>query len=196
MKITKFGHSCILIEEKGVIILIDQGSYSTSQNQVKNIDFVFITHEHFDHYCLENLKEILKNNPQVKIITNKSVGALSQKENISFCEVGDDKNFNSTGVSIEGIGKDHALIYPSIPIIQNTGCLIANKFFYSGDALIDPLKKVEILALPIAAPWMRLSEAIDYALKINPKICFPVHDWNLHSRDRISGEISEEILFK
>ena len=35
---------------------------------------------------------------------------------------------------------------------------------------------MEILALPVAGPWLKLSEAIDYAKEINPKVCFPVHE--------------------
>ena len=40
MKITKFGHCCLLIEENGVRILTDPGTYSTQQSEVKYIDFV------------------------------------------------------------------------------------------------------------------------------------------------------------
>jgi hypothetical protein len=35
---------------------------------------------------------------------------------------------------------------------------------------------VDILALPVQAPWLKLPEAIDYALALKPKVCFPVHD--------------------
>ena len=35
---------------------------------------------------------------------------------------------------------------------------------------------METLALPVAGPWCKISEVIDYALKIKPKKCFPVHD--------------------
>ena len=82
MKSTKFGHCCLLVEENGVRILTDPGSYSTQQTQVKNIDFVLITHEHEDHLHVDSLKALLENNPQAKIITNKSVGALLEKEGI------------------------------------------------------------------------------------------------------------------
>ena len=61
-------------------ILTDPGTYSTQQNEVKNIDVVLITHEHQDHFHIDSLKALLKNNPQVKIITNKSVGALLEKK--------------------------------------------------------------------------------------------------------------------
>ncbi len=71
----------------------------------------------------------------------------------------------------------HASILP----IQNTGYFISNKLFYPGDTFVNPGKQVEILALPVAGPWLKLPEAIDYALEISPKICFPVHDGILRS---------------
>lgn len=56
MKVTKFGHCCLLIEEEGLRILTDPGSYSTRQNDVQNIDVILITHEHPDHLHIESLK--------------------------------------------------------------------------------------------------------------------------------------------
>ena len=176
MKITKFGHCCLLIEENGVRILTDPGMYSTQQDEVKNIDVVLITHEHQDHFHIDSLKAVLKNNPQAKVITNKSVGALLEKDGIVFNIVEDGQNSNEKGVLIEGFGKDHALMHASIPSIQNTGYFIANRLFYPGDAFTNPGKQIEILALPVAGPWMKLPEAIDYALELKPKTCFPVHD--------------------
>ena len=176
MKITKFGHCCLLIEESGVRILTDPGTYSTQQSEVKNIDFVLITHEHADHFHVDSLKALLKNNPRAKVITNKSVGALLEENSIAFSLVEDGQNFDADGVLIEGFGKDHALMHTSIPPIQNTGYFIADKLFYPGDAFTNPGKQVEVLALPVAGPWMRLLEAIDYAVEVKPKICFPVHE--------------------
>ncbi|OGI60303.1 hypothetical protein A2641_01095 [Candidatus Nomurabacteria bacterium RIFCSPHIGHO2_01_FULL_37_25] len=175
MKITKFGHCCLLVEENGVRILTDPGIYSTQQNEIKNIDIVLITHEHSDHFHIDSIKEILKNNPQIKIITNKSVGVFLEKENIAFSILEDGENYDANGVLVEGFGKDHALMHTSIPPIQNTGYFIANKFLYPGDSFTNPGKQVEILALPVVAPWMKLLEGIDYALLLKPKICFPVH---------------------
>ncbi len=193
MKITKFGHSCLLIDtstglgageggvrsEKlrlGARILIDPGIFSTSQNSVKNIDLILITHEHQDHFSLDSLKIVLKNNPGAKTVTNKSVGVLLQKENISYSVLKNGEVISEKGVLIEGVGEEHASIYSAIPQIENIGYLIADRFFYPGDNLTIPNKKVEILALPVAAPWVKLQEVIDYAIKINPKVCFPVHD--------------------
>ena len=41
------------------------------------------------------------------------------------------------------------------------------------------MKPVEILALPVAGPWMKIADAIEYAKLIKPKVCFPVHDGQL-----------------
>ena len=72
-------------------------------------------------------------------------------------------------------------MHSSIPPIANVGYFIANKLFYPGDALTNPKKPVEVLALPITAPWTKLDEVIDYSLAVKPNICFPVHDGNLKS---------------
>ena len=64
----------------------------------------------------------------------------------------------------------------AIPSVENTGYFIANKLFYPGDAFYKPSKPVEVLAVPVAGPWMKVSEGIDYAKEVKPKKCFPVHD--------------------
>lgn len=176
MKITKLGHCCLLIEEDGKRILTDPGSYSTAQNSVVGIDVILITHEHADHLHVESVKQVLKNNPEAKIITNTAVGKVLEKERISYLLLEHLQNMKIEGILIEGFGDEHSKMYKTIPPVQNTGYFIANILFYPGDAFTNPGKKVGILALPVAGPWMKLSEAIDYALEIKPDKCFPVHD--------------------
>ena len=100
---------------------------------------MLITHEHADHFHIDSLKALLKNNPQAKVITNKSVGALLEKESIAFSTVEDGQNSDANGVLIEGFGKDHALMHTSIPPIQNTGYFIANKLFTP--ATLSPIQE-------------------------------------------------------
>jgi len=181
MKITKLGHCCLIIEENGVRIMTDPGAYSDLQNKEKDIDYIFITHEHQDHFHLESLKVVLKNNPQAKIVTNHGVGKLLDLQKISheILEHGSSKKFGK--VNVEGFGEKHAVIYKEFGQVTNTGYFFANRFFYPGDAFCNPGKPVEILALPVAGPWVKISEAIDYAKEIKPKVCFPVHDGMLNS---------------
>lgn len=176
MKITKLGHCCLLIEHKDKRILTDPGAYSTTQNDVMNIDLVLITHEHTDHLHVESLQEILKNNPQAKIITNTSVGKILSEKGISFDILEDGQNTSFESILLEAFGTKHEEIYKELGLVQNTGFFIDNKLFYPGDAFTNPQKPVEILALPIVAPWTTFKTAIEYALEISPKITFPVHD--------------------
>lgn len=193
MKITKFGHCCMLVEEKGLRILFDPGNFSTAQDELMNIDVILITHEHSDHIHIDSLKTVLKNNPTTTIMTNNGVGVLLDKEGIKYTLVELGQVYNFKGVNIEGIGEYHAIIYETMPIFKNTGFMIADRLFYPGDAFTDPGKPVEILALPAAGPWMKISEAIDYARQIKPKVCFPVHD-GIMLRPEITSKTLERIL--
>lgn len=183
MKITKFGHSCVLIEEKGVRILFDPGSFSNSQDGVENLDIILITHEHADHCDPVSLKNILKNNPTVKIFTNSGVVSVLDKEGIKYDLLEEGGSVVYKDVLIEAFGDKHAIIYSTIPQIQNTGYFINNKFFYPGDNFINPGKPVEILALPVSAPWLKISETLDYAQLIRPSAWFAAHDGMLKNPD-------------
>lgn len=180
MKITKFGHCCLLIEENGLRILTDPGIYTTKQNEIKNIDVVLITHEHSDHLHIESLKAVLKNNPQAKITTNKSVGALLEKEGIVFNIVEDGEELKVLSLKLKGCGKKHAEIYKERSLVENTGYFVGERLFYPGDAFNNPQIPVDILALPVAGPWCKALDAINFALAIKPKKVFPVHDGGLN----------------
>lgn len=184
MTITKLNHSCFLVEEGGVRILIDPGSYSVAECEgLRDIHIILITQIHQDHFGVELLRTLLKNNPGVKIITVQQVGAALVAENIDFAILGDGQSTTEKNVLIEGFGSEHAPIYDGIPVAQNTGYMIASRFFHPGDAFIVPMepsltrpRPVEILAIPTGGPWCKLSDSVDYARKVMPKICIPTHD--------------------
>jgi L-ascorbate metabolism protein UlaG (beta-lactamase superfamily) len=179
MLITKYGHCCLLIEHNSIRILTDPGVYSEQQNNILNIDIVLITHEHSDHLHIESLKKVLVNNPQATIITNSAVGEILKKDNIEFRIIEDGQSDKVCEILFEGFGTSHAIMYPSFTPVQNTGYFIADKLFYPGDALTNPHRTVNILLLPVAGPWIKMSEAIDYAIALKPNICIPVHDGGL-----------------
>ncbi|MBI5645213.1 MBL fold metallo-hydrolase [Candidatus Kaiserbacteria bacterium] len=182
MRITKYGHCCMLVEERGVRILTDPGSWTREEHEsLRDMHIVLFTHEHADHYHLESLTKILANNPIAKVVCNPRVGALLDEAHIPHTVVGDGAIFTEKELSIEGHGSDHAPIHASIPLPKNTGYFIGERFWYPGDALHDPKRAMDILALPVAGPWLLLSSAIDYALAQKPKIAFPVHDMLLSS---------------
>lgn len=175
MNITKFGHCCLLIEVDGVRILTDPGNYNETP-MVTDIDAVLITHEHQDHCHVEGLAIILAKNPKAQVITHSSVGKILDEAGIKWETIADGEEREVKGISIKSFGTEHACIHHDLPPVQNTGFLIAEKLFYPGDSFHHPKQNIEILALPVAGPWMRLEEAIEYAKAVKPRVVFPVHD--------------------
>ena len=46
---------------------------------------------------------------------------------------------------------------------------------HPGDALFVPDEPVDVLATPAAAPWMKISEAVDYLRAVAPTRAVPIH---------------------
>jgi L-ascorbate metabolism protein UlaG (beta-lactamase superfamily) len=176
MRITKFGQCCLLIEVSGKRILTDPGQFSVSQNEVNDLDIVLITHEHADHLHTESLTVILKNNPQAKVITNESVGKILTDLGVTYEVLPETTPTECCGVSIEAFPGKHVEIFEEVGQVQNTGFFVAHELFYPGDAYTLPNKPVPVLALPVAGPWCKAADAINYAITVNPKNSFPVHD--------------------
>jgi L-ascorbate metabolism protein UlaG (beta-lactamase superfamily) len=175
MKITKYGHCCLLIEVKGVRILTDPGNYNVTPD-VEGIDVILITHEHQDHLHIESLQIVLSKNPEAKIFSHAGVGKILDEAKIAYTLIADGETALVKGVSIESSGSEHACIHHDLPVVQNTGFYIDGTLFYPGDSFHNPKKDIAILALPVAGPWMKLEEAIEYAKLVKPKVVFPVHD--------------------
>lgn len=189
MKITKYGHCTLLIELNDAKILTDPGTFSDeSFLDVKDIDAIVITHEHQDHFHIESIKKIIKKNPNVEIFSNHSVGKLLREQGIAFVPVGDSEVGSVKGVMIEGYGREHAEIYETVGLVENTGFIIGDLLYYPGDAFFVPEKKVPILAVPIYGPWMKISDAINFVREFSPMYVIPVHDAPLNE---IGFEISE-----
>lgn len=187
MKVTRFEHSCVLIEENGVRLLTDVGSWNGNPD-VPELDAVLITHEHQDHFDLEKLKTLLAKNPHAQIVTHPGVGALLKEAGITYQSIEPREVVSIKGISIESFGTEHAIIYGDTSPCRNTGYLIAERLFMPGDALHDmPSKPVEILALPTGGPWMKIAEAIDYAKAVHPKHAFPIHDAMYLEDYRVGG---------
>ena len=178
MKITKYGHCCLLIEDQNTRVLTDPGIFSQLDEvlNLRNIDAVIITHEHADHLHTQSLEKILAANPLAAVITNNTVKELLAQSAFACKTVEAGGSIKVKNMLLEAYGTHHAFLHPQIPQIANTGYFFNGKLFYPGDALTNPKRAVEILAVPAVAPWIKISEAIDYVAELRPKVAFAVHD--------------------
>ncbi len=176
MKIKKLGHCCLLIQTKGKTILTDPGVYSDSQNSLTGIDVVLITHEHPDHLHTDSVKQIVANNPGVRIFTNSSVGKKLDEIGVAYSVLEGNATELVEGILLEAFDAQHEEIFEDFALVQNTGYMIDDKLFYPGDAFHNPNKTVDVLALPVAGPWCSINRATHYAIDIKPRVAFPVHD--------------------
>lgn len=193
MKIKKFAQCCLLVEVGGKKIITDPGSFSAEQNDVVGIDAIVITHEHGDHFHVESVQAILKNNPAAVVVTNSGVGKKLDELGIAHTIVEGRGKTMVGDVAIEAFDWKHEEIFEEMGMVQNTGYLIGattggdgattGGLLMPGDAYCVPAEtengagvKVDVLALPIAGPWCRLPDALHYAIKVKPRIAFPVHD--------------------
>lgn len=177
MKITKIGHCCLVLEVEGLKIMTDPGVFTAERHIAEEgIDLILITHEHTDHLHVESLKAVLEKNPDAHVICNAAVAKLLSKQGIESTHISGGEHAEVKGVKIEGFGHDHAEIYEGYNAVENTGYIVAEKFYFPGDAFYNPKRAVDILALPIAGPWMRIKQAVDFLKEVKPRIAFGVHD--------------------
>ncbi len=177
MQIKKIGHCCLVIEIEGLKIMTDPGIFTVDSHiHEDGIDIVLITHEHSDHLHVESLKAVLEHNPNAHVIANASVTKILHEQGIEATHISGGESAEVKGVKIEGFGHTHATIYETFGLVENTGYMIADKFYFPGDAFYGIKRQVDVLALPIAGPWMRVEQAVEYLRELKPRVAFGVHD--------------------
>jgi L-ascorbate metabolism protein UlaG (beta-lactamase superfamily) len=177
MQLTHFGHSCLLAQFDHTSILFDPGTFAHGFEGITGLAAIIITHQHPDHVDVARLPALLEGNPDAPLYadtqTAEQLGARCQA-----VQVGDELSVGE--LTIRAVGGRHAVIHPEIPVIQNNSYLVDDgehraRLMHPGDALFVPDEPVDVLAAPAAAPWMKISEAIDYLRAVAPTHAVPIH---------------------
>ncbi|HEY8886778.1 MAG TPA: MBL fold metallo-hydrolase [Candidatus Microsaccharimonas sp.] len=174
MELTKYEHACFTVEKDGKSLVVDPGSFTTDLTIPENVVAVIITHDHSDHFSEEQIAEIITKNPNALIIGPREVTKQLSGYETRTVHGGD--SFALEGFDLDFYGDNHAVIHRDMPVVQNVGVLIEDRLYYPGDSFTMPEKSVDTLALPIAAPWLKIEDAIEFMKSVGARLTFPTHD--------------------
>ncbi len=178
MLITRFGHAALLVESATTRVLIDPGTFcSDAVFALTGLDAIVVTHQHPDHLDVDRAPALLEANPDAVLIsdpeTAQQVGFGDWFANADGIEtaVGD--------LHVHGIGAQHAQILPEIDRIANVGVVVSDgttALFHPGDTYEYAPGGVDVLAVPLSAPWAKLSETVEFVQRVSPTTILPIHD--------------------
>ena len=186
MKVTKYEHACLVVEEGGQQLVIDPGVLAKLP-KLENVSVIVVTHVHPDHLHVPNLKTLVEGNPEVIIFGSDEVIAELGELDVQKTIVEND-TVTAGSFRLEFFGHDHAIIYQQVPC-QNRGVFVNETLYYPGDSFTLPGKPVQDLAFPAAGPWCKVSEVADFIAEVKPVRAFPTHNGTL-------SEFGEQVNYR
>ncbi|UVS82619.1 metal-dependent hydrolase [Actinokineospora sp. UTMC 2448] len=189
VRITHFGHSCVLLETGTARLLLDPGVWSHGFEDLRDLDAVLITHRHGDHLDPDRLGPLLAANPDAELITDPgSADEVARFDlHATVMRPGDAREV--AGTALHAVGGVHAEIHPEVEVPPNVGYLVDHgAFYHPGDSLHVPEQAVDVLGLPTGAPWLKVSEAVEFFRAVAPRVAVPIHELTL-SREGIDSAL-------
>jgi L-ascorbate metabolism protein UlaG (beta-lactamase superfamily) len=190
VKITKFVHSCLLVEVADRTAIFDPGMMSESALDVDKLEFlddIIITHNHADHFSVPLIKKLVAKFPQVHITAPQQVVDQLAQEGITA------SSEPSEGVVF--FDSPHENVKPLFPEVpEEIGVHYLDTFTDPGDSHSFHETKA-ILALPVQAPWGSTVNAIKLAIELKPQFVIPIHDWHWSdvAREQLYGMIEKAL---
>lgn len=175
MLLTKYEHACFTVEKDGKLLVVDPGAYTTDLPALESVVAIVITHEHPDHFDVTALGALIARNPEAVIYAHADI-TRQLGDSLPNQSVEAGQTMSAGPFTLEFLGGEHAIIHPDMPGVANLGVMINDSLYYPGDSFTLPQKPVTALALPVAAPWLKMSEAFDFLLAVKPTFVFPTHD--------------------
>jgi len=174
MQLTKYEHACFTVEKDDKLLVVDPGEWSSDFIAPAGVVAIVVTHNHGDHFDHEQLEAIINENPNAIIVAPETVTSEIEVFNTETVDAGDTLDIGP--FHLEFFGGKHAVIHSSLPIATNVGVMVNDLLYYPGDSFTLPGRAVDTLALPVSAPWLKISETIDFLSQIRPRLAFPTHD--------------------
>ncbi len=181
MKVKKFPQSHLIIEKNGKKLIIDPGYLSAKNGfapeKFQGADGYLITHQHGDHLDPENIKEIVQDNP---VYGNSDVIKKLKEIGVkSGVVVKNLEKFLVEDFEIQAVELPHFPLPNGNPVPPNTGFLVDDIFFHSGDGmeLLEDINS-DYAALALDMPQsteISVQNVKKMLKKLNAKVYIPIH---------------------
>jgi len=178
--LSRWSHACIRLERGSDVLVIDPGMFTDHAAALAGCDAILVTHEHVDHLDVEPVAAAVRRGahvwgPAAALAPLADAGAPAE----SLHAVVEGDHITAGGFDVDVLGEWHAQIHADIPLVHNVGYLV-ERVLHPGDALLAvDADAVDVLLVPIAAPWLRLAEAVDYVRALAPRQTVVIHDAQL-----------------
>jgi hypothetical protein len=172
MKITKFEHSGLAFEKDGKILLVDPVEFKEKLPDFLNVVGIILTHKHGDHCQPAVIERIMAANPASELISSAETAEMVNGAVVA--KAGDTRDVS--GFKLDFFGRDHAAIIPGQVPCDNIGVVVDDALVNPGDSFDLPETEAKVLMAPIASPWNRVSETIDFVNRAHPRMVIPFHD--------------------
>jgi L-ascorbate metabolism protein UlaG (beta-lactamase superfamily) len=183
MLLTHIGHSCVLLEIADVRVLLDPGSFTRGFEELTDLDAVLITHAHPDHYDAERLPALLDANDGARLIAEPEVSVELNRVGLETSPLHPGESVRIGPLTVSAVGGVHAVIHEDVPRIGNVGLVFRAdgepSFFHPGDAYEAVPGDVDVLGVPLSAPWCALKETVEFVRAVRPRVAVPIHDGTL-----------------
>ncbi len=189
MKIEVFHQAAIkLVGEK--IIYFDP--YNLKE-EYHDADYIFITHDHYDHYDEESIKKISKEN--TKLIVPKCL-----EGNDEYLVVEPNKEYEIDNIKFQTIPSYNLdkPFHPRKKEYVGYNMLLEDEYYYiMGDTDRTPetdMVKTDYCFVPIGGTYtMNVEEAAKYINDIKPKVAIPIHYGSIVGNISLGKDFKEKI---
>lgn len=204
IELTTWGHAGIRLERDGARLAVDPGAF-TDPRVLDGATAVLITHEHPDHVVPDRLAPVLAGSgAEVWAPTPVAEALLAAGASAGRVRtVAPGEEFAAAGFAVRTLGGSHAVVHPALAPVANVAYLLDGVVLHPGDSFtpVPGGTAVRVLALPVSAPWMKVAEAVDYALQVSPDTVVPIHDAMLTDAgralvDRVVGGLTGRSTYR
>jgi len=193
VRIIKRHHAHLTVDIDGRILVIDPGMFSPTAAE-DGVEAVVVTHEHTDHWTHEHLTAIRARNPDVRIFGPRALAEAAPDVPVVVIGAGD--AVDAGPFDLRFVGGEHAAIHPTLfPASTNVGVVVNGDLYHPGDSYTVPDQPCASVAVPIAGPWHKVAESIDWISQLQPAKAFNLHDDTLsEAGQRMNNDIMARVV--